>query len=657
MLKLDSVRQKTRLNQKDIIAYVHDSLERYQIKKNYYQRIRKDFPQGELIKFFEKSRLDQIKQGYELTQKFINKGYLSKLDLEKEGDAFKFTPFEMPGGVSLLMVNPILRILGSKEQQEKWLPLLENVRVIGAYAQTELAHGSDVQNLQTEAVYNPKNDTFVINNRDIGSCKWWPGELGHLSNMVILFCKTIVNGEKIGVFPFIVQTRDLNTHKLLKGVEVGDIGPKLGYISKENGFMRFTDFEIPRTNLLNRFFDITREGELVVKGNPKILYASMMNVRVFLLESAAYTLGWALTVTLRYSNLRKQFKNEDKKEEYVINYQLQQHKLFPILAKTYAMKANYLTIKNKINKVNQVIGTGDFSGLQECHILLSGAKAIGTWWVNSALFVCMQSCGGHGYSVFSGIPHLIQNYAPNSILEGENTILLMQVGRYLLKNYKNLKKGKLAKLIGNVAYLKDAKALSMFKIEETKEFICNGDNLLKLFQKCSLMMLKKVHDSFGISDDYYNEFNKKLAIGVFESAKIHSISFLLDNFLQNIREQTSSTLKSVLTDLNLLLAVNLILEHANLFNMFDLLSGSFVLLLKEVHEDLLVRLKDDALPLAEAFVVDDYNLFSALGDSNEKPYENMYKWATELGVMNKVDLSDYYLKTIRKASMKAYPKL
>lgn len=37
--------------------------------------------------------------------------------------------------------------------------------------------------------------------------------------------------------PFIVQIRDLKTHEPLDGIIVGDIGPKYGYASMDNGYM------------------------------------------------------------------------------------------------------------------------------------------------------------------------------------------------------------------------------------------------------------------------------------------------------------------------------------------------------------------------------------------------------------------------------------
>jgi len=42
----------------------------------------------------------------------------------------------------------------------------------------------------------------------------------------------------------------------LKGVEAGDIGPKLGYQGKDNGYLKFTNYRIPKDNILGKFFGI-----------------------------------------------------------------------------------------------------------------------------------------------------------------------------------------------------------------------------------------------------------------------------------------------------------------------------------------------------------------------------------------------------------------
>lgn len=60
----------------------------------------------------------------------------------------------------------------------------------------------------------------------------------------------------------------------------------------------------------------------------------------------------------------------------------------------------------------------------------------------------MKACGGHGYSHYSGLPLLLTEEFPNQILEGENTVLLLQASRYLLKSYARIKKGQGEKVKG-----------------------------------------------------------------------------------------------------------------------------------------------------------------------------------------------------------------
>lgn len=45
---------------------------------------------------------------------------------------------------------------------------------------------------------------------------------------VILMARLFVKGTDYGPHAFVVQIRDLATHKPLPGVTVGDIGPKMG---------------------------------------------------------------------------------------------------------------------------------------------------------------------------------------------------------------------------------------------------------------------------------------------------------------------------------------------------------------------------------------------------------------------------------------------
>ncbi len=42
------------------------------------------------------------------------------------------------------------------------------------------------------------------NNKEVSSYKWWPGELGIVANMGIVFARMIVKEMDFGVFPFII---------------------------------------------------------------------------------------------------------------------------------------------------------------------------------------------------------------------------------------------------------------------------------------------------------------------------------------------------------------------------------------------------------------------------------------------------------------------
>jgi acyl-CoA oxidase len=90
----------------------------------------------------------------------------------------------------------------------------------------------------------------VVHSPTITSTKYWPGDQGLNADHAIVYARLKIGPKDYGVHPFLVQTRDSNTHLPLPGIEGGDIGPKYGYNSKENGFLRFTNVRIPRRNMV-----------------------------------------------------------------------------------------------------------------------------------------------------------------------------------------------------------------------------------------------------------------------------------------------------------------------------------------------------------------------------------------------------------------------
>lgn len=142
-----------------------------------------------------------------------------------------------------------IREQASEEQRAYWLPLIESWKIIGAYAQTELGHGSNVRGLELEARWDSRTKEFVLHSPTLTASKWWNGSLGRIANHTIVVAQLLLPAPgspdhyvSHGPHPFIVQVRDMKTHQPLDGVVVGDIGPKYGYISMDNAYMLFDHF-------------------------------------------------------------------------------------------------------------------------------------------------------------------------------------------------------------------------------------------------------------------------------------------------------------------------------------------------------------------------------------------------------------------------------
>jgi len=214
------------------------------------------------------------------------------------------------------------------------MPLIKNHKILGCYAQTEIGHGSNVAMLETTATLDKKTDEIVIHSPTITSTKYWPGDLGRFTTHAVVFARLLVDGKDYGTNAFMVQLRDVDTFQRLKGISTGDLGPKFGYISKDNGWATFDQVRIPRTNMLMGVVDLSKAGDFVVKGDPKVLYTTMMLIRTSIIIDCPHLSLSTLLIALRYSAVRRQFATiKGKREERkIIDYQTLQASLTPLLA-------------------------------------------------------------------------------------------------------------------------------------------------------------------------------------------------------------------------------------------------------------------------------------------------------------------------------------
>lgn len=113
-------------------------------------------------------------------------------------------------------------------------------------------------------------------------------------------------------------------------------------------------------------------------GDEKITYATMLKVRSLIPRGIFYNLSKAVTIVIRYSLIRTQFKDNKGIEQPVLNYQLQQAKIFPRISEAYATLFALKSIgKLSVNILDQA-KEGNFKNLNEAHVLTSAVKAICT---------------------------------------------------------------------------------------------------------------------------------------------------------------------------------------------------------------------------------------------------------------------------------------
>ncbi|KAH1249118.1 Peroxisomal acyl-coenzyme A oxidase 1 [Glycine max] len=393
----------------------------------------------------------------------LDRKALFKNTLRKAAYAWKRIIELRLSGLSGMFV-PAIKGQGTEEQQKKWLPLAHKMQIIGCYAQTELGHGSNVQGLETTATFDPRTDEFVIHSPTLTSSKWWPGGLGKVSTHAVVYARLITDGQDHGL-------RSLDDHLPLPGITVGDIGMKFGngaYNSMDNGMLRFDHVRIPRNQMLMRVSQVTREGKYVQSSVPRqLVYGTMVYVRQTIVSDASVALSRAVCIATRYSAVRRQFgSKEGGLETQVIDYKTQQARLFPLLASAYAFRFVGEWLKWLYMDVMKRLQASDFSTLPEAHACTAGLKSLTTSATADGIEECRKLCGGHGYLCSSGLPELFAVYIPTCTYEGDNTVLLLQVARHLIKTISQL--GSRNKPVGTTSYIGRVEQLMQYRSDVQK---------------------------------------------------------------------------------------------------------------------------------------------------------------------------------------------
>uniref|UniRef100_A0A8C7P0L2 Acyl-coenzyme A oxidase n=1 Tax=Oncorhynchus mykiss TaxID=8022 RepID=A0A8C7P0L2_ONCMY len=559
-------------------------------------------------------------------------------------------------GLHFSMFLPTLYTQCNKEQFKKWVPLAESFKAMGTYAQTELGHGTHLRGLETTATYDPATQEFVLNSPTITSIKWWPGGLGKTSNHAIVLAQLHTQGKCHGLHAFIVPLRSMNTHIPLPGVVVGDIGPKFGFDEVDNGYLKLENVRIPREHMLMKYAKVEADGTYVKPPSAKLTYGTMVFIRSMIVGEAGHALAKSCTIAIRYSSVRHQSEiRPGEPEPQIMDYQTQQYKLFPLLATAYAYKFVGQYMNQVYHRITGDISQGDFSELPELHALSAGLKAFTTWTASEGIEVCRMACGGHGYSRCSALPDIYVNFVATCTYEGENTVMMLQTARFLIKSYQQASAGH--QLSGIVSYLNESERRLQPQSVSSRPTVVNVNDLASLVEAYKLRAAKLVEVA---AKSIQQELQKRVsqedawnnsAIDLVRASNAHCHYVVVKLFAAKLGEIGDTGVHSVLSTLALLYALQGIQQNSGDFLQTGLLSVPQLSQVSQRLKELLAQLRPNAVALVDAFDYCDEMLNSVLGRYDGNVYEHMFEWARR-SPLNKTEVHESYHKYLKPLQAK-----
>eukprot|EP01114_Cavostelium_apophysatum_P005224 TRINITY_DN1598_c0_g1_i4.p1 TRINITY_DN1598_c0_g1~~TRINITY_DN1598_c0_g1_i4.p1 ORF type:complete len:722 (-),score=135.85 TRINITY_DN1598_c0_g1_i4:45-2210(-) len=521
------------------------------------------------------------------------------------------------------------------DRHKKYIPLCEQLRIIGCFALTELSHGSNARAIETTATFDQDAQEFVIHSPSHTSYKWWIGLAGKTANYTCLIARLILKGKDLGIHPFLVPLRSMHDHNTFAGVMIGDLGEKIGHNGLDHGFIAFNQYRIPRENLLNKIGDVLPDGTYTAENiHPNKRFALLLNPlsagRVGIVGYCNSHLITALTIAIRYSACRKQFGLPNQEELPVLEYSLQQYRLLPGLAASYAIEVFRYWLFDVFGDYMKILTGGgnvkeDLSA--ELHAIVSAAKPIAGWIARDYIQASRECCGGHGYSAYNRLGVARADHEPNLTYEGDNFVLIQQTSRYLIDQYQRKLSGKrMNDPLNTVAPWLDENLLeSKSAATSTADFFNSDVYLRTMLYRIALSVhnaAQVLQESLGEGKSSFEAWNDVQVFYLHNAAKAYIEWIIVRHFVRTIENLESAPIKTALKDLAALLALTRIENDLSNCRENEHLSAAQVQLLRRAILELCKKVKVNAVALVDAIAPPDELLFSPIGKSNGNPYVN-----------------------------------
>ncbi|CAM3740845.1 acyl-CoA oxidase [Corallococcus sp. ZKHCc1 1396] len=520
-------------------------------------------------------------------------------------------------GVHFGLFGSSILFLGTKRHHQQYLPQVASLELPGCFAMSELGHGSNVRDCETVARYDADTREFVIDTPSETARKEWIGNAARHARMATVFAQLEVEGERLGVHALLVPLRDMHG-KVLKGIRIEDCGEKMGLNGVDNGRLWFKGVRVPRENLLDRYGQVTEDGEYTssITGDSKRFFTmlgALVAGRVSVACASLSAAKSALTIAVRYGDLRRQFGPTGSREVRLLDHQSHQLRLLPLVAKAYALD---FALEHLVDRY--VHRTEDDA--REVEALAAGLKAYASWNATATVQEAREACGGQGYLTANRLPSLKADTDVFTTFEGDNTVLMQLVAKGLLTGYRQRFEDDrvfaVLKLIVDRAATVVTDRNPIAGRRTDSDHLRDSDFHLRALRFREEEMLASVS----------RRIRKRLTAGVeafeaFNQVQVHLLALahasveriVLEQFLLGVAAVKDEALKPVLGRLADLFGLSCLESASGWFLEHGWLEGPKAKAIRKERVQLCAELRPDAVGLVDAFGIPDSCLAAPIG--------------------------------------------